>query len=102
MGLDQIHERNNKLIKGCRGASDLLNKSEDSALIPWETYSPNIARVILDFKDCLDRNAILAESSNKHHEDSLPFYERLFTKLHKKIIATETMRTMIDDLENYD
>ena len=98
MGLDQIHERNNKLIKGCRGASDLLNKEEDSALIRWETYSPKIARVILDFKDCLDRNAILA----KHHEVSLPFYERLFTKLHKKIIVPETMRTMIDDLENYD
>ena len=102
MGLDQIHERNNKLIKGCRGPSDLLNKEEDSALIRWETYSPKIARVILDFKDCLDRNAVLAESRNKHHEVSLTFYERLFTKLHKKIIVPETMRTMIDNSENYD
>ena len=26
MVLDQIHEQNNKLIKGCGGASDLLTK----------------------------------------------------------------------------
>ena len=26
MGLDQIHEQNNKIIKGSGGASDLLNK----------------------------------------------------------------------------
>ena len=63
MGLDQIHEQNNKLIKGCGGASDLLSKVDDSALILWETCSPEIARVIFRFKDCLDQNVILAESS---------------------------------------
>ena len=68
MGSDQIHEQNNKLIKGCGGASDLLNKADDSALICWETCSPKIARVILEFEDCLDRNEILAELSTKHHE----------------------------------
>ena len=35
MGLNQIHEQNNKLIKGCGGASDLLNKVDNSALIRW-------------------------------------------------------------------
>ena len=73
MGLDQIHEQNNKLIKVCGGSSDLLNKVEDSARIRWETCSPEIARVILEFKDCLDQNEILAESSNKHYEYSLSF-----------------------------
>ena len=63
MGLDQIHEQNNKLIKGCGGASDLRSKVDDSALILWETFSPEIARVIFRFKDCLDQNEILAESS---------------------------------------
>ena len=33
MGLDQIPEQNNKLIKGCGGASDLLNKVDNLALI---------------------------------------------------------------------
>ena len=54
MRLDQIREQNNKLIKGFGGASDLLNQVEDSALIHWETCSPDIARVILEFEDCLD------------------------------------------------
>ena len=63
MGLDQIHEQNNKLIKGCGGAIDLLSKIDDSAHILWETCSPEIARVIFRFKDCLDQNEILAESS---------------------------------------
>ena len=63
MGLDQIHEQNNKLIKECGGASDLRSKVDDSALILWETCSPEIARAIFRFKDCLDQNEILAESS---------------------------------------
>ena len=54
MGVDQIYEQNNNLIKGCGGASDLLRKVDDSALICWETCSPEIARVILEFEDCLD------------------------------------------------
>ena len=45
--LNEIHEQNNKLIKGCGGASDLLNKMDDSALIRWETCSPEIVRVVL-------------------------------------------------------
>ena len=38
MGLDQIHEQNNKIIKGAGGASDLLNKEDDSALLWWGRY----------------------------------------------------------------
>ena len=34
---------------------DLLNKVDDSALTRWETCSPGIARVVIEFKDCLDR-----------------------------------------------
>ena len=42
MRLDQIHEQDNKLIKGCGGASDLLNKVEDRAPIRWETCVPKL------------------------------------------------------------
>ena len=76
MGFVQIHEQNSKLIKGCGGASDLLNKVDDSALIRCETCSPEISRVILEFEECLDRNEILIESITKHNEDSQPFHER--------------------------
>ena len=120
MGLDQIHEQNNKLIKGCGGASDLLNKVDDSALIYCETCSPEITRVILEFEDYLDRNEILVESSTKHSESRQPFYERFssnvnrlikfitvnpfmqnhVTKLNnKKIVVPQSVRTVIDDLK---
>ena len=48
MGLDQMHQQNNNLIKSYGGASDLLNKVDDSALIRWETCSSDIACVILE------------------------------------------------------
>ena len=119
MGLDQIHEQNNKLIKGSGGASDLLNKADDSALIRWETCSPEIARVILEFEDCLDRNDILAECNTKHHEDNQPFHKRFSSDVHRltkaitvdpflqerltklnnsKITVPESVTTVIHDL----
>ena len=103
MGLDQTHEQNNKLIKGCGGANYLLNKVKDSALFRWETWSPEIARVILEFEDCLDRNEILAESSTKHHEDSQPFYERFsfdINRLIKCITANPFVHDHLTKLNN--
>ena len=49
MDLDQIHEQNNKHIKGCGGASTLLNKVNNSALIFWEACSLETAHVIMEF-----------------------------------------------------
>ena len=37
MALDQVHEQNNRVIKSTGGATDLVNKRDDSALIHWET-----------------------------------------------------------------
>ena len=33
MALDQVHERNNKIIKGVGGATSLFNTQDESALI---------------------------------------------------------------------
>ena len=62
MGLDQIHEQNNKIIKWSGGASELLNKVDDSVPLRWEVCSPELARVIQEFEDCLDRNDFVADS----------------------------------------
>ena len=120
MGLDQIHEQNNEIIKGAGGTSDLLNKEDDSAHLRWEVCSPELARVILEFEDCLDRNDIPAESSNKHHEDNESFNQRFssdvnqlvkcitvnpFTQDHltklnnSNVIVPETVRGVIENLE---
>ena len=39
MDLEQFHEQNNRTIKSCGGATDLVNKFEESALIRWEKPS---------------------------------------------------------------
>ena len=63
--MDQIHEQNNELIKGCGGASDLLNKVDDLALIRWETCSPDIARVMLEFEDRFDRIDLVFDDTSR-------------------------------------
>ena len=50
MALDQVHEQNNCIIKSRGGATDLVNKVEESALIRWKTCSPQVARIIIKFQ----------------------------------------------------
>ena len=120
MGLDQIHEQNNKVIKGAGGASDLLNRGDDSALLRWEVCSPELARLILEYEDCLDKNDIPAESKSKHHEDNESFNKRFscdvsrlvksvaanpftnddLTKLNNpKVVMPNTVRDVIEDMK---
>ena len=85
MGLDQIHEQNNKIIKGSGGASDLLNKEEGSALFRWEVCSLELACEIQEFEDCLDRNDFVADSISKHHEDNDSFNQRFTSDINKLV-----------------
>ena len=98
MGLDQIHEQNNKVIKGAGGASDLLNKEDDSALLRWEVCSPELARVILEFEDCLDRNDIPADSNTKHHKDNESFNKRFFSDVSRLVKSIAVNPFTKDDL----
>ena len=74
MALDQVHEQNNRVIKSTGGATDLVNKRDDSALIRWETCGPDIARIITEFEDS-ETPASKTSSSTKHHEDNDTFCE---------------------------
>ena len=101
MDLDQIYEQNNKLIKECVEATDLLNKVDGSDLIRWETCSPKIVRVVLE--DCHDRNKTLVESSTKHNESSQPFKERFPTDVNrilKYITPNPCMQDHLTKLSN--
>ena len=51
MAVDQVHEQNNKVIKSAGGATDLVNKRDDSSLIRWETCGPDIVRIITEFDE---------------------------------------------------
>ena len=46
MALDQIHEQNNKVIKGVSGGTNLLNRADDSGLSRWELCGPDLGRLI--------------------------------------------------------
>ena len=57
IGLDQVHEQNNAVIKGSGGATDLLNKVDESALVRWEVCNPELSRLLLEFEDAISYNA---------------------------------------------
>ena len=69
---------------------------DNSALIHWETCSPEIAQVRLEFEDCLDWNEIVAKSSTKHHESSQPFYAR-FSSNNNQYIKRITVNPFMQD-----
>ena len=75
MALDQVHEQNNKIIKGVGGATSLLNTQDESALIRWETCGPEVARIVSEFEDSL-YNQDASSSAAKHHEDNEKFRQK--------------------------
>ena len=76
MGLDQVHGQNNAVIKGCGGATDIVNKVDDSTLIRWETCGPDIARLILEFENSIESDPQPGVARAKHHEDNTSFQKK--------------------------
>ena len=76
MGLDQLHEQNNKYIKGVSGATSLVNRQDESALIRWELCGPELSRLLLQFEESneIDRE----EKTQKLHEDRVGFQNDFF------------------------
>ena len=72
MALDQLHEQNNKYIKSVSGATSLINRQDDSALVRWELCGPEICRMLQDFEDI----GVVPNEENdqqKHHENNPTF-----------------------------
>ena len=76
MGLDQLHEQNNKVIKGISGATNLLNRNDESALNRWALSAPDLSQMIGEFEDIFIGNP---GKSEKHHECS-PTFQQDFHK----------------------
>ena len=51
MGLDQLHEQNNKYIKGVSGATSLVNRQDETALILWVLCGAELSRLLLKFEE---------------------------------------------------
>lgn len=67
IALDQLHEQNNKYIKSVSGATVLVNREDDGALVRWELCGPELARILEEFED----NKVIKLA--KHHEDTKAF-----------------------------
>ena len=89
MAFDQVHEQNNKIIKGLGGASNLLNTQDDSALIRWETCGPEVARIVAEFEDSLD-DKDSSTSAMKYHEDNEKFRSK-FSKDVESVVLCNSM-----------
>ena len=70
MALDQIHEQNNKDIKGVSGATNLLNRVDDSGLSRWELCGPDLVRLVNEFENNGKRN-VKEGIQRPHHEEML-------------------------------
>ena len=75
MALDQVHEQNNRTIKSCGGATDLVNKVEESALIRWGTCDSEVPRIINEFEESMKLETPEEDDSNLHlyYEDSAAY-----------------------------
>ena len=46
MALDQVHKQNNKYLKSVSGATSLINRQDESALLQWELCGPKLCRIL--------------------------------------------------------
>ena len=70
MALDQVHEQNNKYIKSVSGATSLINRQDDAALIRWELCGAELCRILQEFEVKKDE---VEDEKSKHHEDTKKF-----------------------------
>ena len=82
IALDQVHEQNNKVIKGSGGSTHLLNRTDESCLIRWETVGSDSARIVCEFEDSIDEIGT-KEGIRKHHEDAEVFQDRFQADVRK-------------------
>ena len=96
MALDQIHEQNNKDVKGVSGATNLLHREDNSGLSRWELCGPDLDRLVIEFENNGDRNDI--EEMQPHHEEKPQFQKTSFDNVQKTISAMQCNPFEIDKL----
>ena len=100
IALDQVHEQNNKVIKGQGAAASVLNSQNDSALILWETCGPEVARIVSEFEELIDNYCSSERSSGtKYHEVNENFRTN-FLKDSTMCLLKDTMQSIWNRLLN--
>ena len=96
LATDQIHEQNNKIIKGAGGAKHLLNKVDESGLIRWETIGTDIARILSEFEDTINQPTHVRVKN--HHEDNNTFQTTFSGDVQKVYDGIVTNPFLLDTL----
>ena len=96
LAIDQIHEQNNKIIKGSGGAKHLLNKTDESSLMRWETIGTDIARILSEFEDTINEPTNVR--LKKHHEDNESFQKSFCGDVQKVCDGIVTNPLLLDKL----
>ena len=89
MGLDQIHEQNNAVIKGTGGAIPYLNREDESALARWSLCLHELTSIISEYEGDEEMDFNNIEASH-HHEDTATFktrYSKDVCRLEEAIIT---------------
>ena len=105
MALDQVHEQNNCTIKSCGGATDLVNKVEESALIRWGTCGSEVPRIINEFEESMKLETPEEDDSNLHlhHEDSATYKKKISSDvktLRKSMTINPFSQTKLTKFQN--
>ena len=97
MALDQIHEQNTTDIKGVSGATNLLNRVDNSELSRWELCGPDLVRLVTEFENNWDKNGI--EEMPPHHEEKPQFQKTIFDDVQKNYIrnAVQSIWTAVNN-----
>ena len=78
---DQLHEQNNKVIKGDGGAVGMFGN--ETALLKWMVGGPEIARMVHEFEFTVDSSS--ESHTESHHEVSKNFQSRYIGHVSKVV-----------------
>ena len=84
IALYQVHEQNNKVIKGSGGSKHLLNRTDESGLIRWETVGADIARIICEFEYVVDE--LLQKKEQKSTMKTQEYFKKGFMEMYRRFI----------------
>jgi len=92
MALDQSHEQNNAMVKGCGGAIGLTDNP--GALQRWMVAGPEISRITTEFEEqAMKQHDSTGDTGHRHH-DQQPGVQAAFLK------KVKTLVTVLEEMGN--
>ena len=104
IGLVQIHEKNNAVVKDMSGATLSLNKADKSSWARWAVFIHELASIVSEY-EFEENNMNSPHKGQRCHEDSVAFQKRFITDvncLEMAVISNHFMLEKLTLLNNHD